>query len=830
MNLRNNILLSILTLVVAAVPAFSQVDTLVTQISNSPFESFAGSMSADGRFVVFESKGDIASVNPRNADHNSEIFLFDYAQRRIFQLTNTRSVLYDDSQVAETFANVRVEITNIRPQISADGKWIVFGSNATTSRPGAPDATSPASFNGNAYTSPTPTPTSTPATPTPTPSVTPTPGGNPLTQDGNLEMWIYEIPAYPVVADLSAGDEVPLTDLAGGTFTRLTNTDPEQLPRAGSSNNAPVVADDNHAASISGDGNVIAFVSNRDLVAGGNTFPTADNDEIFTYVRATATMSQVTKTPRGPNAGNPLYNKNPSISGNGLRVAFASNYDNPVQGMTGGNNALPNNNEEIFYADLNGSGAPVLGKQVTVTTPTVVGAIVNVLDPGRRLSRDGRYIAFDSRADLVGTAGNQVGFALFVYDITNSTFRQVGPRSDADSAATGGDVQHYPGFTDYNGSGVPQTLVMESRLNLSASGTIPSDATQGLNNDSTRPTQLYAYSLGLPAATATFTRLTKFPAASSVLGQAQPLPSNTLQRMAFNFAGSELGTGNQDFLSEVYYLLKPTATTEVTPTALNFTTGATHLAIAPSASPTPTPTPTGTPVTPASVVGMAPGMLVSLDYTASDPAITTRTAVGDVTRRPPLPVELSGVTLTINGAAAGLKSVSGKHIDFTVPEGLPSKVDGTTTYPLVLNNNGNIIRTTVTLVPARPDIFRIDNIAAPGGRTKAFNVTNTVPTGEPFAVKTVEIKGGTLVPTVLRVYVTGVDSNPVTAISVRIKGQTIAPVTASTQVEPGVWALDFALPAALEGAGESPVIVTVTVGSTGFVSRVDDTTSFIKIL
>jgi len=223
-------------------------------------------------------------------------------------------------------------------------------------------------------------------------------------------------------------------------------------------------------------------------------------------------------------------------------------------------------------------------------------------------------------------------------------------------------------------------------------------------------------------------------------------------------------------------------------------------------------------------------MLVSLDYTASDPAITARTGVGDITRRPPLPVELSGVTLTINGAAAGLKSVGGKHVDFMVPEGLPSKVDGTTTYPLVLNNNGNVIRTTVTLVPARPDIFRIDNVAAPGGRTRAFNVTNTVPTGEPFTVKTVEIKGGTLVPTILRVYVTGVDSNPVTGISVRIKDQTIAPVTASTQVEPGVWALDFALPAALEGAGESPVIVTVTVGSTTFVSRVDDTTSFIKIL
>ena len=833
MNLRNNILLAILTLVVAAVPAFSQVDTVIAQISNSPFESFGGSMSADGRFVVFESKGDIASVNPRNADHNSEIFLLDYAQRRIFQLTNTRSVLYDDSQTAESITNVRVEITNVKPQISADGKWIVFGSNATTSRPGAADSTNPGSFNGNAFTTPTPTPVSTPATPTPTPSVTPTPGGNPLTQDGNLEMWLYQIPAYPAVPDLSSGDEVPLTDLAGGTFTRLTNTDASQTPRAGSTNNAPVVADDNHDASISDDGSVVAFVSNRDLVPPGNTYPNDDNDEIFTYVRASGTLSQVTKTPRGTPA-DPTYNKNPSISGNGLRVAFASNYDNPVQGMTGGNNPSPNNNEEIFYADLNGSGAPTLGKQVTVTTPTNVGDVVNILDFGRRLSRDGRYIGFDSKADLVGSSGNQAGFAVFVYDITNSSFRQVGPRSNADTAATGGDVQHYPGFTDYNGSGVPQTLVMETRLNIKPDGTVPSDATQGLNNDSTRPVQIYSYPLNVPAASATFTRLTKFPSVGTVVGQAQPLPSNSLQRMAFTLGSGELGTGNQDFLAEVYYMIKPTAVTEVTPTAINFATGATHLPIAPSGSPTPTPvpspSPSATPVTPVSVIGMAPGMLVSLDYTASDPTITTRTAVGDVLRRPPLPVELSGVTLTINGVAAGLKSVGGKHIDFTVPAGLASKVDSTTTYPLVLNNNGSVIRTTVTVVPARPDIFRIDGVAAAGGRTKAYNITNTVPTTEPFTVKTLEIKGGTLVPTVLRIYVTGVDSNPATAISVRIKDQTITGVTSSTEVEPGIWALDFPLPAALEGAGESPVVVTVTLGSTTFVSRVDDTTSFIKIL
>jgi Tol biopolymer transport system component len=850
---RKTIFLALVVFSLSVIPAAAQVDTVIAQLSNSGFESYAGSISGDGRFVVFESRGDIATVNPRNKDHNNEIFILDYAQRRIFQITNTRSVLYDASQTGtEVNANVRVEITNVRPVISNDGRWIVFGSNATTSRPSTPDSTDPSSFDGNAFTSPTPTPVPT-ASPTPTPSVTPTPAANPLTADGNMEMWLYQIPAYAPVADLSLGDEQPLTDLAGGTFTRLTNTDASQLPRAGSVNNAPVVADDNHDASISDDGMTIAFVSNRNLVpCVGNSFDAnEDNDEIFTFrqggpVPCPATpatpgavgVNQVTKTPRGV-VSNPIYNKNPSISGNGLRIAFASTGDNPVVGMTGGTNPSSSRNEEIFYADLNASGVPTFGKQVTTTTPTNAGDVVNILDYGRRLSRDGRFIAFDSTADLAGSGANATGFAVFVYDITGSTFRQVGPRSDADSAATGGDVNHYPGFTDYNGSGVPQTLVLESRLNMKADGTIPSDATQGLNNDVTRPAQIYSYNFSQPAATATFTRLTKFPPALFVISQAQPLPSNSLKRMAFSFGQTEIGTGNTDLLSEVFYLLKPTVTSDVTATN-SFATGATRLPVSatptpsPSVTPTPSPSPTvspsPTPVTPATVLGLAPGMLASLDYTATDTPIAPRTAVGDLKRSPNLPIELSGVSLAINGVACGLRSVGGRHIDFVLPDGFAGAADGSVKLPFVLVNNGVAMRDTLTIVPARPDIFRIDDVAAAGGRTKAFNVTNRVPTREPFTVRTVKIKGGVFVPTVLRVYLTGINNIPPTGISVRIKDITINGVSAITKVEPGVWTIDFQLPSTLDGKGESPVVVTVTVGSTTFTSRLDDTTSFIRIL
>src|SRR5436190_19623668 len=80
----------------AQAPATSTPDSFVTQVTRSGRDAFAADMTANGRFVVIESNGDIATektVTRNNTDGNREIFLYDYAQRRIFQLTNTHSVL-----------------------------------------------------------------------------------------------------------------------------------------------------------------------------------------------------------------------------------------------------------------------------------------------------------------------------------------------------------------------------------------------------------------------------------------------------------------------------------------------------------------------------------------------------------------------------------------------------------------------------------------------------------------------------------------------------------------------------------------------------------------
>lgn len=882
MTLRLSVI--ILSLFILSASAFGQADTLVAQLSDSAGQSFAGGMSGNGRFVVFESDGNVATENPRNSDGNYEIFLFDYAQRRIFQITDTKSVLFD-TQAAASFSNVRVTILNTRPVISNDGRWIAFSSNATTSRPATPNATNPGFFYGDSFSAPTPTPTPTPVptpistvsptpspspspSPTPTgtqtPTPTPTPAANPLAADGNLEIWLYQIPTYTNVADLALGDEIPFTQLAGGSFIRVTNTDPSQLPRPATVLNGAFVADDNHDATISDDGSVIAFVSTRDLVPSvGNAFPAEDNDEIFTYVRTTSTLGQVTKTPRGV-ISNPIYSKNPTISGNGQRVLFTSTAENPIVGMTGGVNPVASRNEELYFADLV-AGSPTTAsvkKQITTTTSTNVGDPVNILDLGRRMSRDGRYIAFDSYADLTNenSGTNYASFSLFLYDATANSFRRIGARSDADEAATGGDVARYPGFTDTDANGTPSTLVLETRLNIKPDGTVATTASDGLNNNEIRPVQVYSYPLNVAASTATFKRLGKFPDPQNFIASTQLLPSNSSRRIAFNIALTEFGTGNDDTQSEVYYLLQPNAaaTTAVT---TNFFTGASRLPILFTASPTPTPTgtptptptrtptptptaspspspspsgsptPTPTPVTPAAVLGMAPGMLVIMEYTATDVPIPAKTAIGSITRVLSLPMELNGVSVSINGAACGIKSVNGRRIEFVVPKRMTSSLDGAV-LPVVINNNGTVMKSWLTLVSARPDIFRSDGVVAAGGRSRAVNATNVIQTVEPFPVKTLKRKGNFLTPTVVRVYLTGIESSIISSfVSVRLRDAPLVPIrAASTLVEPGVYYIEFDVPSSLLRAGDVPIVVSVNASGYTFESRLDDTSTQIGIL
>lgn len=781
----------------ATVSAQTTPDPFIAQITSSARESHAGDTSGNGRFVVIESTGDISTektTTRNNADGNREIFLLDYAQRRIFQITNTTSARVDVTKpaldltsalTALDFSNIRVEVSNNEPVISNNGRWIAFISNAST----------PDSFNGDANSAS-------------------------LISDGNQEVFLYFIPATTAVNLANGADPafLDLTAAGGGTFTQITNTAASRVPRAGAAATTttaaltPFVAFDNREVSVNDNASVVAFVSTRSLVGTGN----ADGSpEIFIWRRTpTTAMTQLTVTDSALNE----FTTNPSLSGSGSALSFLSNANLSAGGAT--NNA--DKNGEVYLGSYNVATATgSVSRQVTSTTAPSSGLAVNFHFPGRRMSRDGNLIAFESLADLSGNSANQTNTTVFVYNVTASSFTQVGPRAVNTSAP------RFPTFTDYNVSLQPSTVIFATGLDFTADGTAGTTAAPGLNPGG--GTQIFAAPVSAPI---TFTRLTNTPALTFIGSgpSIQPYPSDTRARISFSMSLTELGGLNSDGQSEAFYLLSRQGTDAAGATLSFFSGGSLRPVVSPS------------PTAPA-VLGLAPGMLgIVRSTTALAPSFQMASSASESTRRPSLPIELNGVSLSINGAAAGLLSVNTGEIQFVVPPGLAATT-GTNTYPVVINNNGTTIRTTIQILPAQPDIFTQTN-AFGTNRAVVTNVTNptlAVGTPEPFTVTTTYVNSSAVTvtePTKLRIFLTGVRRvTDASQVTVRIGTTDIAgtataatsPVAISPTDTPGTDQITVTLPASLAGAGDVPVIVTVTVSGQVSTSRPVDSAPLIRI-
>ncbi len=781
-------------------------EPFLIQLTSSPagFRTTPTDITANGRLVVFESNGDLAtdrSAARNNLDGNREIFIADYAQRRIFQITNTKNVPKPSASPTPTPTpsptptpaptpadptQIQIEISNNNPMLSLEpalnasnqrAYTIVFSSNAPN----------PGNFDG-------------------------VDTGGVLAADGNTEIWIYQVPAI-ADADLTRGADLPIVNLSGGAFTRITETPATLLPTPGATGVAPQVADDNRDATISDDGNRLTFVSTGNLVPSvGNS---DRNPELFFFNRQTSAFTQGTTT-QSTAGVRPfsVFQQNPSLSSDGSVVAFLSTAN------LAGNNDDGNGrgNLEIYVANYDGAAVSNVRQASRTRDET---RLVNSLHPGRRLSRDGSLIALESLAadPKANSATNEAAHALFVYNIAADTFVRVGQR-----AAAGNDVVRFPTFTDYNTALQPATLIFASALNFKPDGTFPAadQSNTGLNPNTV--TQVFATQAAATPSN-TFTRLSKHPAlvASDFLVGIRPLTSDTRQRLAFGHGGAELGTGNPDKFVEAFYLLSPPVTSELS-AALSFFTGASEFPLpTPEASPSPTPSPS-----PGAITGLAPGELGIVRTTVQFAAADQMASGGSETlRRPALPLELNGVSVSVNGAAAGLYFVGNisRQINFVVP---PGTFPGVAT--VVVNsrlNGGTQLRGLLQIVPAQPDLFSV------GGRAAIVNVTNPAArTGEPFTVTSMDGSGMT-VPTVLEITLTGVRG--VTPAEVRvtvgttdITGDSIVLVRPNLEM-PGWDIINFRLPASLANSPNVPVVVTVTRATSVFSSRPAATAPLITI-
>jgi uncharacterized protein (TIGR03437 family) len=293
--------------------------------------------------------------------------------------------------------------------------------------------------------------------------------------------------------------------------------------------------------------------------------------------------------------------------------------------------------------------------------------------------------------------------------------------------------------------------------------------------------------------------------------------------MAFSLGGVELGGGNADGSSEVFLLLTPPVTTESS-AVLSFFTGASNMGPFSSANPGASPTPTPTPApSPEEATGLSAGELGVVRSTVGL-ADSDKIGVGgsETARSPILPVELNGVSVSIQGVAAGLYFVGdspSEGISFVVPTGFTTGV-----ATVVINNRGTVYRGFLQIVGSQPDIHTTTDDA--GGTVEACNVTNPLATvcGGPFQVTTPPEPSATPVPTKLEIYATGVRSAlpAETRVSFVNGTTTIDVVPDSVRPNTNMLGLDVitvTLPASLAGMApiDYKVIVTVTksIGVTG---------------
>lgn len=295
----------------AVAPANAQPSACdLTQVTSSAeHDSFAGGLSANGRFLALTSRADHTGGNP---DHSRELFLYDRTSGQLTQLTDLPGgyvhspVVTADGTRVLFRTNVDPDTLEVMPSTSELLVELVRGSGVqTVLAQDFEDVAVSDDGSGAALLSI--------ADPT---------GGN---ADGNGE--IFHL------------------DLGTGTYTQITDT--LQAPCSGLAPRCPSQL----VPRIDADGSRVAFLSDYDLDASGAA---STHGGIFLYDVAAETLTRMSA-----NADPEL-----ALSGDGSTVAFAS-----YQDLTGGGGQSPT--LEIFLR-AGGAGVVGVPDEGTLDEPAAL--------------------------------------------------------------------------------------------------------------------------------------------------------------------------------------------------------------------------------------------------------------------------------------------------------------------------------------------------------------------------------------------------------------------------------------------------------------------------
>lgn len=358
--------------------------------SQAAAASFRPAISADGRFVAFESAA--SNLVPGDTNNATDIFVFDRQTR------TTERVSVPDPRVGQAEANDSSE----EPAISADGRFVAYESQASNLVLGdnfIPDVyvydrltgtTQRMSEDANGV------------------------GGNAPSGDA-VDFAILRGPSISadgrfVAFSSAASNLVPRTifvrvevfvkDRETGAIERVSVTNAGDL----------VQGSDSRDPSISADGRFVSFVSTADLTLDGG------GGGLFVFDRQTDTVERI-----------PVGTDFAPLSADGRFLAFSSNASDLVPDDT---NGVP----DVFVFD----------RQTTTTERVSVDASGGQATGGTAsgapsISSDGRYVAFVSDATNLVPVDTNNAADVFVHDRQTGAIERVSVDNAGGQAAGAGD-------------------------------------------------------------------------------------------------------------------------------------------------------------------------------------------------------------------------------------------------------------------------------------------------------------------------------------------------------------------------------------------------------
>lgn len=342
------------------------------------------SLSADGNLVLFET---IATNLMGAADTNN---VADVYRRNRTGASTVRISLPDVGGPFAVAGNGSSSLSGDKPQISADGRFVVFQTSATNLFVGDSNGTTQdvLLFDRNSATLELIS-VSTAGVQGNNQSVNPS-----TSADGRF------VAFESTATNLAAGDADGITDIFVRDRT-LTTTTLVSQSTGGTKGNST-----SDSVSISSDGRYVAFRSQANNLVAGDT---GGNSDIFVHDRNTAITTRVSIDSLGVQGNNFSYA--PAISGDGRHVAFTSYASNLITGDTNGV-------QDIFAHD----------RVTAVTTRASVdsGALQSNAGSERpSISSDGSRVVFDSTATNLVPGDTNGQRDVFLRDTTTGTTSRV---------------------------------------------------------------------------------------------------------------------------------------------------------------------------------------------------------------------------------------------------------------------------------------------------------------------------------------------------------------------------------------------------------------------